>query len=265
MVKLKIGLIGAGNMGQAIIQGLIAEKSYEIWIYEKDESRANLINRKYKLQKKKLEQLTNDSNIIIICVKPQIIDQVLGLIKNQLKPNQLLVSIAAGINTGHIEQQLAEKIPVIRVMPNMPALIGQGISGFCLGKYARTMHVNQVIKIFSAVGKTLAIDESKMDLFTAVAGSGPGFIAYITDCLIKAAVKAGLDKKSAKSLCIKTLQGTINLIDQTGIEPKELAKKVASKGGTTEAGLKVLKAKQTAAIIEQTIKAAAKRAKELSR
>ncbi|MBU1087792.1 MAG: pyrroline-5-carboxylate reductase [Candidatus Omnitrophica bacterium] len=265
MAKIKIGLIGAGNMGQAIIQGLAADNCYEISIYEKDVSRANLISRKYKARKKKLEQLTNDCNLIIICVKPQIIDSVLDLIKNQLKPDQLIISIAAGINTRHIEQRLGKNIPVIRVMPNMPALIGQGISGFCLGKYARTMHVKQVIRIFSAVGTTIAIDEKQMDAFTAVAGSGPGFIAYITDCLISAAIKAGLDKKTAKSLCVQTLQGTINLIAQTGIEPKELAEKVASKGGTTEAGLKVLKTKQTAAIIQQTIKAAAKRAKELSR
>jgi len=265
MPKLKVGLVGAGNMGQAIIKGLALDKSYDICIYEKDEKRANLISRKYKIKKNKLEQLTNDSNIIIICVKPQIIDQVLDVIKSSLNSSQLIVSIAAGIRTVHIEKKLKNKIPVIRVMPNMPGLIGQGISGYCLGKYAKSLQSKQIAKIFSSIGETVSIKESQMDLFTAIAGSGPGFIAYITDALINAAVKSGIEKKTARALCLGTLKGTINLIDQTGIDPKELAKRVASKGGTTEAGLKVLKAKNTATIINQTIKAAAKRAKELSK
>ncbi len=265
MAKLKVGLIGAGNMGQAIIKGLILDNCYDIRVYEKDEKRANIISRKYKIKKNKLEQLINDSDIIIVCVKPQIIDQLLGLIKNQLKPNQLIVSIAAGIKTKHIEKILKNKIPVIRVMPNMPGAIGQGISGYCLGKYAKPLHAKQIVNIFSSIGTTISIKESQMDSFTAVAGSGPGFIAYIAAALINAAVKAGIEKKSARSLCLETLKGTINLIDQTGIDPKDLAQRVASKGGTTEAGLKVLKAKHTALIIEQTIKAAAKRAKELSK
>lgn len=265
MAKIKVGLIGAGNMGQAIIKGLAAANCYEVCIYDKDLSRAEMISRAYKVKKNKLEQLTNDSNIIIICVKPQTMDEVLGVIKNQLKSTQLIISIAAGINTGYIEKVLDKKIPVVRVMPNMPGLIGEGVSAYCLGKYAKLAQAKQVVNIFTAIGIIIELKQAQMDAFTAVAGSGPGFVAYLTDALITAAIKAGLDKKTAKYVCVQTLKGTINLIDKSGIEPKELTEKVASKGGTTEAGLKVLKAKQAAVIIEHTIKAAAKRAKELSR
>lgn len=263
--KIKVGLIGAGNMGQAIIKGLIQDKCYDISIYEKDQSRANLVSRRYRVKKNKLEQLTNEANIIIICVKPQTMDDVLFSIKSQLNDKQLIISIAAGIKTAHIERALGRRIPTVRVMPNMPGLIGEGISAYCLGKYAKVKQVKHVVNIFQAIGMTLKVKESAMDAVTAVAGSGPGFIAYLADALIQAATRVGLNKDTAKLLCLQTLKGTINLIDKTAIDPKDLVKKVASKGGTTEAGLKVLKAKKTAAIIEQTIKAAAKRAKELSK
>ncbi|MFH1061603.1 MAG: pyrroline-5-carboxylate reductase [Candidatus Omnitrophota bacterium] len=265
MSKIKIGLIGAGNMGQAIIKGLAADNRYQVCICDKDLNQAEMVSRVYKVKKNKLEQLTSAANIIIICVKPQAMEEVLDLMKNQLNSKQLIISIAAGINTGYIEKVLGNKIPVVRVMPNMPGLISQGISAYCLGKYAKPLQAKQVVNIFKTIGIIIKLKQPQMDAFTAVAGSGPGFIAYLTDALINAAIKAGFDKQTAKTLCLQTLKGTINLIDQTKIEPRELVEKVASKGGTTEAGLKVLKAKQTGAIIEHTIKAAAKRAKELSR
>jgi pyrroline-5-carboxylate reductase len=265
MKKVKVGIIGTGNMGQAIIKGLGKDKRYEVSFFEIDPKKANMVSKKYKIKKNNFKQLTNQSNIIIICVKPQVIDQVLLDLKPNVEAAQLIVSIAAGVTLKKIENTLGRGISVMRVMPNMPAMIGQGISAYCLGRWARKADQKHIENIFSKLGQVIKVKNSQMDAITAVTGSGPGFIAYLTDGLIKAAVKAGFDKKTATLLSLKTLRGTINLIDQSGINPEQLVKKVASKGGTTEAGLKVLNQKKTKTILEQTIKQAASRAKELSK
>ncbi|MCP4649256.1 MAG: pyrroline-5-carboxylate reductase [PVC group bacterium] len=262
---MKVGIIGAGNMGEAIIRGLEQKKGASVFVYEKDSRRLAKICRSYHVKKITLEQLKKTCNIIIICVKPQNIDEVLTVLSLALNSRQLVISIAAGVTIKHIQKFFKEKVPVVRVMPNMPGLIGVGISAYCLGKHAKQKHAKITDSIFLTMGETLRTTESKMNAVTAVSGSGPGFIAYLADSLISAARSVGLTEKEAYFLSLYTLQGTASLMVETQILPEVLVKRVASKGGTTEAGLKVFNKEKTKTIVKKAIQAAVKRAKELSK
>ncbi|MBU4305692.1 MAG: pyrroline-5-carboxylate reductase [Candidatus Omnitrophica bacterium] len=263
MKTISIGIIGAGNMGEAIIKGLCRKKGFRLGVYEQNKARMNLIARRYAVKRIGLDRLTKSVNIIIICVKPQDIDNLLVALRVNLHERQVIISIAAGITTAFIERRIGIRIPVARVMPNMPGLIGKGVSVYCLGRYAGKPVSRSVMAIFSVMGETLQQPEKNMDAVTAVSGSGPGFAAYLFESMIGAAKKAGIDAKTAQFLCLKTLEGTLAFLNATGVSPEELVRKVASKGGTTEAGLDVFKNKNIAAIVGQAIQAAVKRAKEL--
>ncbi len=264
MKKPRVGIIGAGNMGEAIIKGLVRRRKFNVCVYDKNRKRLNLIYRRYQLKKIPLPGLIKSCGTIIICVKPQDIDALLKSMNLAITSKHLIISIAAGVTTRHIEKAFKKKPAVVRVMPNLPGLIGEGISAYCLGKAASKNSAEITGKIFSSIGQTLKIAESKMNAVTAISGSGPGFIAYLTDCLITAARKQGLTKEAARFLCLYTLKGTISLLTQTDLLPSLLLKRVASKGGTTEAGVNVFKKQRLSKIINAAIKAAAQRAKQLS-
>lgn len=263
--KINVGVIGAGNMGEAILRGLQGIKDFSVYVFEKNEVRAKKIAKKYNIKKSTLKQLTKQSNIIIICVKPQDIDSLLLSIKEDMNSGQLVVSIAAGITTKHIEKGIGDKVAVLRVMPNLPGLIGQGVSALCLGKYAGSKHYKVAGEIFQTLGEIIKVKENKMDAITAISGSGPGFYAYYINALQEAAVEIGLSKKEAKFLAVNAAAGTANMLLKTEMEPAVMVKRVASPGGTTEAGLRELDKAKVKLAGKKTVKAAQKRAKELSK
>ena len=143
-MKKKVGIIGAGNMGEAIIKGLQGSKGFSVCVYEKNKTRSKKISKKYRAKENTLDQLTKQCKIIIICVKPQDIDSLILNIKQHINNRQLLVSIAAGITTAHIEKKHGKKVSVVRVMPNLPGLVGKGISAYCLGKNAASLDAEVV-------------------------------------------------------------------------------------------------------------------------
>ena len=262
---LKVGIIGAGNMGEALVKGLAQKKDVVVSVFEKDRARQNIMVKKYGVKKKSIEELTKTADAVIICVKPQNVSEVFCELKNGLKENHLLISIAAGLSTAHIEQAVGRKLPVIRVMPNMPGLIGQGVSACCLGRYAKPKHGRIAEEIFSAIGRVLMVKESKMDAVTALSGSGPGFLAYMIEGLKQGGIEAGLSLKEAEFFAVNMAAGTGNVLAERIKDPGKLARMVASKGGTTEAGLNVLEKNKITGIMKRTIKAAAARSKELSK
>ncbi len=268
MKKVNVGIIGAGNMGEAVIKGLQSRQDFCVYVYEKNEARLRKISKKYGVKKSALKQLTKLSNIIIICVKPQDVDKLLLDIKNEVKAAHVLISIAAGITTVHIEKLLKENAAVIRVMPNLPGMIGRGLSAYCLGKYAGknvSRYKNIAEKLFSGLGVVFQIKESKMNALTAVSGSGPGFMAYFINALQEAAVDMGFNQKEARFLSLNVSAGTANMLLEADTDPAELLKRVASRGGTTEAGLKELNKGKIGQTVKKAIRAAVKRAKELSK
>ncbi|MDP2912746.1 MAG: pyrroline-5-carboxylate reductase [Candidatus Omnitrophota bacterium] len=269
MINKKIGIIGCGNMGEALLSRLsnVLEKSVSLMVSETDTARRDYIRSRYRI----IVETDNNavvkySDIIILAVKPKDCDMVL---KEEvccgISKDKILVSIVAGITTGYIESVIGKGIPVIRVMPNMAAVIGEAISSISMGSAARPEHAVMVKEIFSTIGDVVEVDEKLVDAVTALSGSGPAYFFCLMEAMIEAGEKFGLDKQTARRLVAKTALGSARLLEALKEDPGALIKKVASKGGTTEAALKVFKAKGFKRIIKDAVNSARKRSKELSR
>ena len=253
-----IGIIGAGNMGMAIASGL----RERFLVSDEDVSKLKAIkNRKVSIARSNID-LARQSNVIILAVKPQDIGKVLKEIKPHVK-EKLIISIAAGIKTSSIEKVLG-KVEVIRVMPNMPAMVGKGISAISRGRFAGSSDFKVASRILSNVGEVIEVKENMMDAVTAVSGSGPAYYFLFTHLLQKAAQASGLKKDIAVKLARATFIGAAEVIKSKDLSMEELVKKVASKGGTTEAALKVFEEEKLEAIVKKAVKHAAMRSNNLT-
>ena len=266
----KIGFIGAGNMAEAIIKGIIDAKVYkpdEIFLTDIRSDRVEQLCKQYKTKSAVGNcELVKAVNIIILSVKPQNFPQVLDEIKQAVNKKHLIVSIAAGITTSRIQKSLGD-VPVIRVMPNTPALVGQGAAALYAVPQA-VGRLKEVERIFSAVGLAVTVDdESLIDAVTAVSGSGPAYFFLLMEQMIKAAVKLGLTKETAEKLVLQTAKGAGILAVESagkGLSPDVLRKNVTSPGGTTEAAIAVFSKYDFEKMVNDAIVAAADRSKELS-
>jgi len=272
-MKKIIGMIGCGNMGSAICQRL--KDIYDLAVFDKDANKTDKLTDINVASN--IADLVKKSDAIILAIKPQDFDNLLGDIKDYIK-DKLVISIAAGITTEYIERCLGN-VRVIRVMPNMPAKIGKGMSCLCKGKFATEDDLNFTKQLFANLGETLVLNEDMMDAATAISGSGPGyFYDLVQDKNIEEIAKFAMDSfipsltdsaenigfapEQAKVLAEATTQGSISLLKEARLSPSELKKQIASKGGTTEAGLEALR---KGGSLKDAVRAALKRAKELSR
>ena len=271
-MRLKVGIIGFGNMGSAIAERI--KKDYPVLVVDKDKAKTNGL-KVITVVDRPLDLVCN-SDIVIIAVKPQDIAGLLAEIKDVVC-EKIVISIAAGITTSYIEGILAG-VRLIRAMPNLPARIGQGITCICKGKRVLDRDLKQALRIFSFLGKVLVVKENMMNAVTAVSGSGPGFWAYLVEPLPQddwvryshkefcpqlkdAAKKLGFSHRYASILATATMRGCLAVVKSWKITPQQLKALVASKGGTTEAGLRVLEKGGT---LVEAVQAACKRAEELS-
>lgn len=269
MTDKKIGIIGCGNMGEALLGRLskVMEKSVSIMVSELDAARRAAILEKHKI----IVEIDNNylvkySDVIILAVKPQDLENVLRQeVCCGISEKKLLISIAAGITTKYIEGVVGSNVPVIRAMPNMPAIIGEAVTAICAGSAATKRDVELARQIFLTIGDVVEVEEKQIDAVTAISGSGPAYVFYFIEALAEAAEKLGLDKKTSEELAIKTAIGSSKLLDALKEHPAILRKKVASKGGTTEAALKVFDDRKLNKIIEEATVAAFNRSKELSK
>lgn len=262
-MRIKVGIIGAGNMGSAIIAGM--SKNFDVYVCEADKKKAAVIQKKYGASVVDLKVLLKKSKAIILAVKPQGMDPLLEDIKQVGFDKQLFVSIAAGLKTSYFEKKLGRNVRVIRTMPNLPALVGEAVSGISVGKYARSMDTILACQILNSVGKTVVVSESQMDAITAVSGSGPAYVFYFIECLMKAAKSLGLKADVAHDLVIETLKGSVSLLENQKVDASVLRERVTSKGGTTQAALNVLTKSKVDQIFKEALKAAKNRSKELSK
>ena len=271
---ISIGIIGFGNMGQAIAEQL--KSNYKITVFDKDTSKISLI--KGILPALDLDTLIKGSDTIILAVKPQQFPEVFAEIKKcGHELDKLIISIAAGITTRYIEDYFGV-VRVVRVMPNMPAKIGSGMSCLSKGKFASEEDFDLAEELFSYMGESLAIKEEMMNAATAISGSGPGYLYYLIEgkslseakkyahnifmpALKDAAMKIGFNADEAHLLSQATTEGSMAVLEKSGLSAEQLKLQVVSKGGTTEAGLTVLHKEGT---IEDAAMAALKRAEELS-
>lgn len=259
----KLGIIGGGNMGMAIISRTF--KKCKITVCEKDPARAGLLKKKFRAESAGLPQLVKSSDVIILAVKPQDMESVLAELKSLLTPKNLIISIAAGLSTKFFEKHLGKKVRVIRSMPNMPAQIGEGVTALCKGSGASPKDLQAAVKIFANIGETVIVDEKMIDGVTAVSGSGPAYVFLFIECFLKAAEKLGMKPDIAKKLVESTLLGSVNLYLQSKEQAGDLRVKVTSKGGTTQAALDIFLDNNFEKMFIDAVHAAQTRARQLAK
>jgi pyrroline-5-carboxylate reductase len=266
----RVGFVGAGNMATALVKGLLAAAVHtadEIVASDVDGAKLAVLKRRFKIATT-ADNLTlvRRSRVVVLAVKPQIIDEVLAQIRPAVTPRQLFVSIAAGISTARLERGLGSNAPVLRVMPNTPALLGQGMSVLVRGRYASTRDERVGLRLLRAVGDALAVGEERLlDPVTGLSGSGPAYVYLVAEGLIAGGVAAGLAPDLAKRLAYQTLTGAAAMLRETGESPEALRAMVTSPGGTTFAGLGVLQERGFKDALIAAVVAATRRAEELGR
>ena len=267
--KENIGFIGAGNMAEALIKGLIESNLYspvQISASDNDIAKLKTKSERYGINTYDSNRdLVQKSSIIILSVKPQVLKVVLSEMTGYLTPDQLFISIAAGIPTSLIKDIIGRDKPIIRVMPNTPALIQRGISALAKGGTATEDHMKKAGEIFNAVGKTVTVDEKMMDAVTALSGSGPGFVFRIMEAFVEAGEKLGFDRETALMLVKQTFLGASHLADESESSLSKLREMVTSPGGTTAAGLTAFENKSLTDVINAGVKAACDRSIELGK
>ena len=267
--KMNLGIIGTGNMGSAIIGGLIRKElvnPQNIFAYDIEVGRMDDFCKTFKVRKcANSREVVTRSSLVLLAVKPQNMRDVLYEIKPAVSTENWFLSIAAGITTSFMEETLGNKPRVVRAMPNTPGLIGAGATAIAPGKYAGDDEVSTALKIFTSIGIAIKVIESNLDAVTALSGSGPAYFFYLIECLTDAAEAVGLNRDIASHLARQTALGAAKLALDSTDTPAELRKKVTSRGGTTEAALDVLFENHFADIIQEAIQAATQRAAELSK
>ncbi|MHC4501244.1 MAG: pyrroline-5-carboxylate reductase [Planctomycetota bacterium] len=266
----KIGFLGGGNMAEALIRGIRAAKLYaaeNIFVSDVRPDRLEYVVKEYHVQPAYTNaSLAAEVDTLVLSVKPQSMTEALESIKDAFKPRTLVISIAAGVKVAKIAAALGGPA-IVRVMPNTPALIGQGASALFANEKAKPM-LEKAVSIFSAVGSAVVVDnEDLIDAVTAVSGSGPAYYFLLMEEMIKAAGQLGLPDDVAKDLVLQTAKGAALLAveaDEKGETPAELRRKVTSPGGTTEAALKVFADGNLGPTIAAGIKRARDRGRELS-
>ncbi len=257
-----IGFIGGGNMAEAIIKGISGKDARDIMVSEPRDERRAYLEKTYNIKtSSNNKEVAENCNIIILAVKPQNMDSVTADIYDIISSDKIVVSIAAGITLSYLSARLKTN-KIIRVMPNTPALVLDGMSVMSMCECIHDKEIGLIRDIFMSIGKLLVLPEKYMDAVTALSGSGPAFLALFVEAMIDAGVKVGLNRDNAAELAIQTLIGTAKLLD-TGMPPDKLREMVTSPGGTTAAGLKVFEEKGLNEIVIAAIEAATNRSKEL--
>lgn len=263
----KVGFIGAGAMAEALITGMVQAGMEPSLIFASDGNtlRLQLLSEKLGIKTSSFNKdIVNQVDIIVLAVKPHVVEPVLEEIKENLQASQLVLSIAAGITTALIESMINLPLAVIRVMPNTPALVGAGASALCLGTHANAESEGLAQEILAAVGRVVTVQESLLDGVTGLSGSGPAYVYIMLEALSDAGVLTGLPRDVATTLAAQTMLGAAQMVLQTGEHPGRLKDQVTTPGGTTIAGLHALEQGNLRATLINGVLAATNRAKAMS-
>jgi pyrroline-5-carboxylate reductase len=267
--KIKIGIIGAGNMGEALIAGLLKSKVFtpqDVYASEIIEKRRKYIIDNYHIECfDDARKLVERSDLIIIAVKPYNVKDVLESIGNKITREKILVSIAAGIRLDFMRKYLPEDVPIIRVMPNIACFVREGMMVICSSDNTPKEKLEVVKEVFSLLGKTMILDEKYFDAVTGLVGSGPAYIYLIVEALSDAGVRLGLPRDVAITLSAQTTLGAGKMVVETGEHPAKLKDMVVTPGGTTIEGLIELERGRVRASLIDSVIRASERAKELSK
>lgn len=265
----KIGFIGCGKMASAIIKGVLSaccKPDVEIKGSEVNCEIAELAQNRLGIEViTDNRMLAMDSDVIFIATKPNYVSQVLEEIKDEITTEKLVVSIAAGVSTSKIETVLGRR-RVVRVMPNTPALVQEGMSGVCKGSYASEEDAEFVMKLLSNIGKVIEVEESQIDIVTAISGSGPAFFYQVIEDMARAGEKLGLDYDKSLMLAAQTALGSAKMVFNRGeLSVQTLIDNVATKGGCTFAGISTMKEENSEKLFYDVIEKTTVKAHELGK
>jgi pyrroline-5-carboxylate reductase len=264
-----VGFIGGGNMGEALIRGLISAsvlQPEQLRVYDVLGARLEYLKTSYSIRPSStIGDVASHSQILILAVKPQVIPLVLEELRPRLDHRPLIISIAAGISLETLRASLPPDSPVIRVMPNTPALVLQGASALSRGPGVTADHMDEAMTLFKAVGSAVEVEERWMDAVTGLSGSGPAYFLLLMEGMIDAGVLMGLPRPVARDLVVQTALGSAKMVQETGKHPAELKDMITSPGGTTIRGLKVLEESGVRGSLMKAVEAATLRSQELGK
>ena len=265
----RIGFIGCGNMGEALVKGLVEADVVPAALITAFDTRGDQLaelDRRYGVRPAKSNvDVIREADVVLLAVKPQIMAPVLAEIAPALSRRQLLVSIAAGVSTATIRAGAGQDVRLIRVMPNTPALVLQGATAIAKANGLEPGDLETAREIFGAVGKVVVLDEELMDAVTGLSGSGPAYVAVVIESLADGGVKMGLDRATAMTLAMQTVLGAAKLLLETNLHPGALKDMVSSPGGTSIAGIAALEEGGIRTTLIKAVERATLRSRELGR
>ena len=263
---MTIALLGAGVMGSTLLAALVrsGHDPHDLLVADKSAERAEQVAGEHGSRAVGAAEAVAAADVVLVAVKPQDMAALVEEIREAVRPGALVVSIAAGISTDFLERRLPEGTSVVRVMPNTPALVDQGMSALSPGRHCTQEQLEQARELLGSVGRVIVLDESHQDAVTAISGSGPAYIFYVVEAMIEAGVLLGLPRDTATELVVQTLYGAATMIRETGEHPTVLREQVSSPGGTSVAALRALEDHKVRAAFLTAMEAAAVRSRQLS-
>jgi pyrroline-5-carboxylate reductase len=262
----RLAILGAGVMGETLLSGLLRSGWSVDQIVATDrrvERQVELVAR-YGITMLENDQAVAEADTVILVVKPQDMADLLDEIRDSLKPDTLVISLAAGVDTASIEARLPDGVAVVRVMPNTPAQVDEGMAAISAGSHSDAEHLDRVTEILSATGRVVTVPERYQDAVTAISGSGPAYLFFVVEAMIEAGVHLGLPRDIATQLVVQTMLGSAKLLRETGEHPTVLRERVTSPGGTTAAAVRQLEDHKVRAAFIGAMEAARDRSRELA-
>jgi pyrroline-5-carboxylate reductase len=263
-----VAFLGGGNMGEALIAGLIrsgGRVADEIIVTARRDERVRELAGKYGVAATlDNAEAARFADVLVLMTKPQDIDVLLAQVREHVTPQHLVVSFAAGIRTSFVEKRLPDDVPVVRVMSNVPVMVDEAMTVIAAGRLAEERHLAVAEELLGYVGKVLRLDEKHLDAVTATSGSGPAYFFLLAEAMIEACILLGLSRDVATDLIIQTMLGSAKMLRDTGKHPVELREMVTSPGGTTIAAIRHLEEAGVRAAFLNAIDAAKKRSEELA-
>jgi len=265
-VTSRVAILGAGVMGETLLSGLIraGRRAEDLLVGEKRSERASELQERYGVEVVTNVDAAQKADTLALVVKPQDMDDLLAEIAPVLRPGQLVVSLAAGITTTFIESRLPDAVAVVRVMPNTPALVDEGMAAISRGSHCDEEHLVEAESLMASTGKVIRVPERQQDAVTAISGSGPAYIFFVVESMIEAGVHLGLPRGVAAELVVQTVVGSAKLLRETGEHPTVLRERVTSPGGTTAAALRELEDHKVRAAFLTALEAARDRSRALA-
>lgn len=260
-------VIGTGVMGETLLAGLLRAgwSASDLVAADRREYRRAEVEATHGVRTATNADAAAEADTILLVVKPQDVSEVLPELAAQMRPGTLLVSLCAGVTTAALEAKLPEGTPVVRVMPNTPAQVDEGMAAVSAGSHADPEHLERATAIMSAVGKAIVVPEKYQDAVTAISGSGPAYLFFVVEAMIDAGVMLGLPRDVATQLVSQTMYGSAKLLVESGEHPTVLKERVTSPGGTTAAALRELEAHKVKAAFITAMEAARDRSAHLAR